>query len=69
MYPHQMVFCCFVKPVKSFAVMVSILALFCLLCINFKVVVLICVAARLTESAEMSRISSSSCFMVCITRA
>ena len=33
---HQMVFCCFVKLVKSFAVMVSSLALFCLSYINFK---------------------------------
>jgi len=33
---HQMVFCCFVKLVKSFAVMVSLLALFYLSDIKLK---------------------------------
>ena len=33
---HQMVFCCFVKLVKSFAVTVSLLALFCSSYIHLK---------------------------------
>ena len=71
---HQMVFCCFVKPVKSFAVMVSLLVLFCLSYINLKNShSYLCYHKNVTENAlkiwlTCHILCSSSCLILCITR-